>query len=752
MSTRLLASLLARTLLRLALLATALLVPGRLVAQDLLCDPGDLEVRRVQFSGNRSFRDAELADAIATTPSSWTRRVRLPLGTRRCLDSLEFQRDVYRLRFLYRQRGFYRAEVDTAVRVVDPGVIAVTFRIREGPPVIIDSLRVLGLDTLRDAERLLRPFRDMEGQRFDRQRLQAAIEQVLERLRNSGYARAEDPLRSYDVNEQENRAAVQLEFLPGRVSRIGDVRIHIEASEENGKVEIPEQDVRAILSFREGDVYRERDLLRSQRDLYQLETYRTVEIRLAPDSMQAADSLLTVLVRLGEANMHTVRLGVGWATLDCFRAQGRVIDRDFLGGARRMELNARLTKIGRGEPLDGADRLCMDYVRTDPFSEQLNYYGGVTFRQPTLFGSRNVPTLTLYGERRSEYRAYLRHVPYGAVASVTREQRPRLPITLSYSVEYGRTSAEDAVFCSIFNICNRDDIASLQQGNQLAVAGVLLARDRTNHVSDPTRGDVVRLEFRHASDLIGSDTAQQFNKWLASASWYHGLGKSATVAVRVQAGGVLALGGFRGADFVPTQERFYGGGPNSVRGFQQNQLGQLVYLFGREDVDTVTVDDTLRYRMIPGAEPNRASPTGGNALAVANFELRVRGPFLRDILQWAAFVDAGQVWNRSREAIDLRGFRVTPGVGLRLDSPVGPIRFDVGYNRYRGQAGAAFFEKPAETFEDPDVPDVPPELICVSGGPAASSTGTDCPRSYVPPVNDRFFRRLTLHFSIGQAF
>ena len=57
-----------------------------LSAQDIGCDPGDVEVERVRFEGNTTFTDAQLANGLVTTPSSWARRVFRVIGTRRCLD------------------------------------------------------------------------------------------------------------------------------------------------------------------------------------------------------------------------------------------------------------------------------------------------------------------------------------------------------------------------------------------------------------------------------------------------------------------------------------------------------------------------------------------------------------------------------------------------------------------------------------------------------------------------------------------
>src|SRR5690242_4586380 len=110
-----------RTSARLLLLLILALVslPHLALAQALECGPGDLEVLGVDFAGNHAFRQDSLQRAIVTTPSSWTRRVlSLPIGGKRCLDPLELQRDILRLRLFYHQRGYYKTQVVASQRKV----------------------------------------------------------------------------------------------------------------------------------------------------------------------------------------------------------------------------------------------------------------------------------------------------------------------------------------------------------------------------------------------------------------------------------------------------------------------------------------------------------------------------------------------------------------------------------------------------------------------------------------------------------
>ena len=56
------------------------------------------------------------------------------------------------------------------------------------------------------------------------------------------------------------------------------------------------------------------------------------------------------------------------------------------------------------------------------------------------------------------------------------------------------------------------------------------------------------------------------------------------------------------------------------------------------------------------------------------------------------FVDAGGVWQLGIDDAPSSAFRVTPGFGIRLATPLGPARLDVGFNPYERQPGALYQE------------------------------------------------------------
>jgi outer membrane protein insertion porin family len=736
-----------------AFLAATPFVSAR--AQDIECERGDLEVMQLSFEGNHALSDAELARAIVTTPSSWARRfLHLPFTTKHCLDRIELPNDRARLIILYRRRGFPRVKVDTAVKVLAPGAVSVTFTINEGPPMILRGFGVQGLDSVPEGPRLLRSIRISEGMRFDRTTMDTAANSIRERLHNSGYPRAVAENHPV-VNDSSLSGWDTLVVTAGPRTRIGAIKIDVTPLTDR-KQQIPSRIVRKIMGLDSGQLYRESEILDAQRAIYQTEAYQHVSI--APDS--GADSLVTLYVNLAEAPMHAARVGAGYGTLDCFRLTGEYTDYNFLNGARRLDLTTRVSKIGIGRPLDWEPNLC-PAAKKDVFSNRLNYYAGATLRQPVFLGLRTVPTLTVYSQRISEYNAYLRTTSIGGAASLIWRSLTRTPVNLTYSMDLGRTEAQPALFCAVFNLCEAAERERIQRTQQLAILSLAVTRDNSNNLLSPTRGSIIRLEARHSSPAILSNKDLQFNKLVGDASRYIAVGSS-VIAMRVRGGSVFGRNVQSATGFIPPQERLYAGGPTTVRGFAQNELGSLIYISGSQEAFFIDnpngTRDTVLLQEHTDSAVRRIVPVGGNSLVVGNLELRMRSPFLSELLQWTLFTDAGEVWNRGTGQLKQVKLKVTPGIQLTAFSPVGPVRLAVGYNPYRRPPGPIYFEGTS----------LGGELLCVSpfntikthiaydnnGNPTSISQDPNgvCPSTYQPPKDNSLRSKLTFSFAIGQAF
>jgi outer membrane protein assembly factor BamA len=225
-------------------------------------------------------------------------------------------------------------------------------------------------------------------------------------------------------------------------------------------------------------------------------------------------------------------------------------------------------------------------------------------------------------------------------------------------------------------------VTPLRQNLVLATLTALGTFPRVNSPVDPTRGRIGSVELTHSSRYIGSSSLQQFTRFVGGMSWYRPLSRDVVLSWRLRGGLIFSptvdVADVSGA-FIPPDQRFYAGGPNDVRGFERNELGPIIYVVPDNAVVGGSVD----------ADSVRVAATGGNTFALGNVEIRVPSPIFSSRLRLAAFVDAGGVWQREGPRSQ-RVIRVTPGLGIRIGTPLGPARLDVAYNPNRLQPGTLF--------------------------------------------------------------
>ncbi|HEU4682310.1 MAG TPA: BamA/TamA family outer membrane protein [Gemmatimonadales bacterium] len=642
-------------------------------------------VRQLEFTENRAISDEVLAAAISTTNSSWFARGLfrwLGLGAKRYFDEQEFRRDVVRLGVLYKRSGYPDAVIDTVVQRT-PEDVYITYAITEGRPIQVTSLSITGLDSLRPRWQQL-AVQDLplqQGDPFNRYIMQASADTITRRLRDHGYPTA-IVFTGFEVNTDARIASVTMEVDPGQRAAIGRIRVV-------GAQRIDTSLVRRLLVARPGRRYSQDELFQSQRNLYESDLFRFASVNIDSAGFQPGADSVPLLVQVNEGKFRRIRGGLGYATNDCFRGSLGWTSRNFLGGGRILDLTSRASKVGVGDPVNwGLDENICSASRNDTIgSAKVNFYLGASLRRPAFLSPNNALTLSVFGERRSEYKVYLRQETGVSVAFTRTTPRRRNPLSLTYTLSYGRTEATPQSFCSFFNACTTDVIEPLRQNRILATLTALGTFPRVNSQIDPTRGSFATAELTHSSKYIGSSSLQQFTRFVAGIAWYRPLSRDVVFSWRVRGGLIFSpsvdVASGTGA-FIPPEHRFYAGGPNDVRGFDRNELGPVVY------VTPQTHADSVRGQGLP-IDPDsvRVAATGGNSLALANVEIRVPSPILRSRLRLAVFVDAGGVWQRQgRQSTAV--IRVTPGVGLRLATPLGPARFDIAYNPYRLQAGTLF--------------------------------------------------------------
>jgi len=180
--------------------------------------------------------------------------------------------------------------------------------------------------------------------------------------------------------------------------------------------------------------------------------------------------------------------------------------------------------------------------------------------------------------------------------------------------------------------------------------------DHSNDLLDPSKGGRFFLQNEPFVDVFGNDVF--FNKSSVAYTRYFRLRKERprlVLATRARAG--FIFGAER--DNVPADERFFAGGGGSVRGFGFQDAGEL------DDED---------------------EPVGGRSLLEFAGELRAN---ITDTIGAAIFADSGTAFSSTVPDFE-EPLRVGVGAGVRYFSPIGPIRFDLGFPLNRRDSDDAF--------------------------------------------------------------
>ena len=650
-------------------------------------------VRSLSFDGNHAISDNSLSIAIGTTSSSWFARkwyVRwLGLGEKRYFDPTEFRRDVLRLTLFYRQSGFMDVKVDTTVRRTGRDV-HLRFKITEGPPIVVREIKVTGLDSIPHGGDVDDELPLRKGEPFNRFLFQSSADSIINRLRNRGYPAAE-VFRNYAVDRAARSATISLAAVPGPFSVFGSIQVE-------GATKVDTTFIRQLLATEPGKPFDQRDIFQSQRKLYQTELFRLATVTIDSARYTADSATVPIAVLVSEGRSHQIRSSLGFATNDCFRGGAGWTSRNLFNTGRLFDLSARVSKVGVGRPFDfGLDNSLCKSLRSDTIgSSRANYNVTASVRQPRFFAPTISSTTSLFAERRSEFAIYRRE-EVGTSLALTRETSSRVPMTLAYRLSYGGTEASAATFCAFFNACSPEDAIRLRQKRLLGIVSAGITWPRQNNPLDPSRGHLYAFDVSHSSRFTGSAALQTFTRLTGDVAWYRTLGSSTsgTVLSWHLRGGVIfapkvSLDSASG-NFIPPEQRFYAGGPNDVRGYNRNELGPVVYVVNAIDTLDVTGARTLA-AVDSGTLSPRFSATGGNTLAVGQLELRFPAPVWGERLRLALFVDAGTLYERGKTNLAPIRLRITPGVGLRLSTPLGPARFDVAYNGYDQPPGALYLQ------------------------------------------------------------
>ena len=726
-----------------------------LIPSPVLSQVGRTEVTEVTFQGNQSFPDDSLSRAIVTRETE----CRSVVFTLFCWAGADFavqrfylpERDVpldrLRLEAWYYQRGFREISVDTLTSLGEEGRATVSFIIDEGEPVIATRVDFEGGEGINE-DGLLEGLPLQPGERLSILALDATRDTLERRLANRGYGRVNVLRRHLIPAVAPHTALVTFDIDTGSRVRYGPIMV-------SGNSELSEATVLNTLQFSTGDLYSRDEVQQGQGRLFGLDIIRSASV--TSDFQSDPDSVIPITVNVVEGDAYRVRYGGGWTTAECFGVEAQWAARNFVGGGRLLQVRGRVANVLTPQ----FQNVLCPQGGTEEFGE-LTGTLSLDFAQPWIFSTRNSFSTALFIERQSLPDVFVREA-VGVELALTRLIGPQTSFTLSYRPELSRLDAAEVLFCTNLLVCSPEDVSILQDANWLAPIGFSFTRNLANNILNPNRGYSVVLEVEHASQWTGSNF--RYDRAIAEGTLYSGLGRSGVFAARIR-GGWVGSGAFEALlltpgtfDLVHPQKRFYAGGANSVRGFAQGRLGPRVLTIDPVrllEPGTAGAGCNPSQLMDLSCDPASIKegrfvprPTGGTRVLEGNIELRF--PIGLN-LEGVMFTDVGQVWG-GRDEVDLSKLAVTPGVGVRYLSPVGPIRIDLGY-RFREGEPLAVVTSQLEVF-NPNVHEES-ERIRIDGNVIPyvrtnelAALKTSRLFGEASPLS---LQRFQLHISIGQAF
>jgi len=651
------------------------------------------EIRKLVLNGVHGVGSYDLGRSIATTASQCKTLLLFAFCAvsksptfvdKHYLDRDEFRRDVLRVLVFYWKRGYREAQLDTAVTRIGEGRVRVVFDIKEGPPTLIGRLRVDYDSTLFNQRRiqklaLLRAGHPLNLVVLDTMRLGYQLE-----LWERGYADAQvDTIIAVDARQRV--ADVTVKLTPNWPTKVGQITVR-------GNNQVDAHTIGNSIMLQTGKPFRYTDLAESQRNLYESNLFRLAVFSVPPKP----DSIKNVDIEVRETQMKEARTAGGFNNIDFLQMDGRFTNYNTFGGARRLDLTGIIGNLGATHlsgrfPFREAQR---DFLNNAAFTSPTWQVSG-DVRQPAwLRKPENALSLGGFAHRRAAPAVYIDR-GYGGQVAFTRTLAPRASASSAYRFEVTRVEAGDVYFCVNYGVCDLQTIAALRARQRIAPLTLTANLNRQNDPLEPSRGYTAQLRLEHASAYTGSSF--RYNSVYLEGAAYRPVGARSVLAAHTRVGFVRALAstaiatgaGEVTGDILHPRTRLYAGGARSVRGVGENQLGPRVLTLPQCKLAAIGCDTTtvaVANCNLSGTDTAGSTlkdrdftprPLGGRALIEGSVEFRF--PIWRQLFG-ATFVDGALLGQGSLQSATKGAGAITPGVGVRYISPVGPIRVDLGLN------------------------------------------------------------------------
>ena len=571
---------------------------------------------------------------------------------------------------VYLLRGFSQVKVVGTATELPDGHVKATIAITEGPLTHIGTVTFSGNKAIGNADLLAR-LRARTGSPYYAPTVIQDREALLLEYRNRGFASATVEVAP-TLSEDGSRADLTFTINEGPQTLVDHILVV-------GNIKTDPEVIRRELLLKPGGPLGMTDAIESRRRIGALGLFRRVQLtEIAHSGSNNRDVLITV----EEAPSTSLGYGGGLEV-------SRRLQREEGTGTAREEFEfaprgffeiGRRNVGGRNRSVNLYTRLAL---RPDANAASPDGDGGLfgfeeyrivgTYREPRSFGLKSDIVIT--GALEQGVRSSFNFARKGINADILRTLAPGVRFNARYSL--GTTKTFDLSFDTETDEGDTATIERIFPQVRLSAFSAAISRDTRDDVADPTRGMFVSAEGTLAARAIGGQVG--FIKSYVQGLFFRGVGQVGPR--RIVLAGRIAVGLADGfpreveqndangnpipgqlviVEDLPASERFFAGGDTSIRGFALDTVGSA---------KTITAT---------------GFPRGGNAVLLLNAEARL--PVLGD-LGAVVFADGGNVFERTSQ-FDLGDLRGSVGFGVRYRSPIGPVRFDVGYKLDRRTIGS----------------------------------------------------------------
>lgn len=632
-------------------------------------DPGDRhKLTAIRIAGNHFFFDEQIRGFMDEQPAGH-------LFSHGRYSEVLLTQDVRNIQDQYRAQGYRQVEVSSKLLNNyggDPFQLAIQLNIQEGPQTRVAWVRIEGNYAI-PSEQMMPSLSTEEGQGFNESNLADDRDTILERYFNNGFTNA-----NVDVSY------VPVVSAPGGPPLIG-VTFTIQEGEQffihevfvSGLHYTRRGVARRELQLQPGAPLSQRNMLETQRQLYNLGLFN--EVDTAIQNPEGTESRKNVLVAVSEARRYTFDYGVGF---------------EFQTGQPSFGTNQPLGQTGVSPRVSFAlNRINFggrnQTVTLKSTLSRLQQRGLINFEAPKLMNRDLRFTATALYDNTVDVSTFTSQRTEGNVRAeqVLSKIGDRVLTSVTYGFSYRRVQATSIEV-------SQNLIPLLSKPTRVGEPNFLYLRNKRDNDLETTRGNYTTVEGGVAAGRFGSEA--DFSRLLIKNATYYAFARnprtrqgfvfarSTSIGVENPFGNTVLLDPAQtvpsGRALIPLPERFFSGGGNSHRGFGLNQAGPR--------------------------DPFTGFPVGGSALFLNNLELRfpnITLPYLLDNIGFTVFHDMGNVFARPQEMLPSIGRWHQPnpqvclqesthtqcnynylshaiGLGVRYQTPIGPLRFDFGYN------------------------------------------------------------------------